>query len=64
VWLNHNWHLTHHTHPSVPWLHLPRMGVEGNGKRGFLLTAYLKMWRGPKPAPDRVPNPHAGKLIS
>ncbi len=64
AWLNHNWHLTHHTHPSVPWVYLPQTGVEGNAERGFLLTAYLKMWRGPKPAPDRVPNPHAGKLIS
>lgn len=63
LWLNHNWHLTHHMHPSVPWLHLPRTEVEGNPERGFLLTAYLRMWRGPRPAPDRVPNKHAGKLI-
>src|SRR3970040_2319068 len=19
LWLNHNWHLTHHRHPTVPW---------------------------------------------
>jgi fatty acid desaturase len=63
VWLNHNWHLTHHGHPSVPWLYLPETRVEGNSTRGFLLTAYLKMWRGPRLASDRVPNPHAGKLI-
>jgi fatty acid desaturase len=63
LWLNHNWHLTHHTHPSVPWLHLPGLDVEGEAKRGFLLTAYLRMWRGPKPAPDRVKNRHAGKVI-
>ncbi len=64
LWLNHNWHLTHHLHPSVPWLYLPETGVEGNAQRGFLLTAYLKMWRGPKLAPGRVPNQHAGKVIS
>ncbi len=63
LWLNHNWHLTHHTHPSVPWVHLPQTGVEGSGPRGFLVTAYLRMWRGPRPAPDRVKNPHAGKVI-
>ncbi len=64
VWLNHNWHLTHHTHPSVPWVHLPGTGVEGNAARGFLPAAYLKMWRGPRLARDRVPNQHAGKVIS
>ncbi len=63
LWLNHNWHLTHHTHPAVPWVYLPGVNVEGGAKRGFLLTAYLRMWRGPKPAPDRVKNPHSGKVI-
>jgi fatty acid desaturase len=63
LWLNHNWHLTHHSHPSVPWVHLPQTDVEGNPARGFLLTAYLKMWRGPRLAPDSVPNAHSGKLI-
>lgn len=63
LWLNHNWHLTHHTHPSVPWVHLPKTEVEGNTGRGWLLTAYLKMWRGPRRAPESVPNPHAGKVI-
>ena len=63
LWLHHNLHLTHHMHPSVPWVHLPETEVEGNPTRGFLLTAYLKMWRGPRPAPDRVVNPHAGKLV-
>jgi fatty acid desaturase len=63
LWLNHNWHLTHHTHPSVPWVHLPQTGVDGGGKRGFLVTAYLRMWRGPRLAPERVKNPHAGRVI-
>ena len=26
LWLNHNWHLTHHKHPTVPWIHLPHIG--------------------------------------
>jgi len=63
LWLNHNWHLTHHTHPSVPWVHLPHLDVEGGRKRGFLLTAYLRMWRGPRLASERVKNPHAGKQV-
>jgi fatty acid desaturase len=63
IWLNHNWHLTHHTHPSVPWVYLPRKSSDGEGKRGFLLTAYLKMWRGPRLARERVNNQHAGKVI-
>jgi fatty acid desaturase len=62
-WLNHNWHLTHHQHPAVPWIYLPHTDAEGDTRRGFLLTAYLKMWRGPRPAPDRVENRHAGKII-
>src|SRR4029434_8363381 len=36
LWLNHNWHLTHHTHPTVPWIHLPQLNVEGEARRGFL----------------------------
>lgn len=63
LWLNHNWHLSHHQHPSVPWIHLPQTEVEGDTRRGFLLTAYLKMWRGPRRAPDSVENKHAGKII-
>lgn len=63
LWLNHNWHLTHHIHPSVPWVHLPRIPLEANDPPGFLLTAYLRMWRGPRLAPERVKNPHAGKVI-
>lgn len=61
LWLNHNWHLTHHTHPAVPWVHLPARSADK--KRGFLLTAYLKMWRGPRLASERVRNQHAGKVI-
>lgn len=63
LWLHHNWHLAHHMHPSVPWVNLPEIGAAENPERGFLLTAYLRMWRGPRRAPDRVKNPHAGKVI-
>jgi fatty acid desaturase len=63
LWLNHNWHLTHHEHPSIPWVYLPRKDIAGDQRRGFLLSAYLKMWRGPRLAPTRVENKHAGKII-
>ena len=26
LWLNHNWHLSHHEHPTIPWIHLSRLG--------------------------------------
>jgi fatty acid desaturase len=63
LWLNHNWHLTHHQHPSVPWVHLPGIETEGETRRGFLISAYLKMWRGPRLTRERVQNRYAGKLI-
>ena len=63
LWLNHNWHLAHHQHPSVPWLHLPQLETDGDRHRGFLITAYLRMWRGPRLARERVQNRFAGKLI-
>ena len=45
IWLNHNWHLTHHRNPTVPWIHLPSLETH---ERRFLITAYLRMWRGPR----------------
>lgn len=64
LWLNHNWHLVHHEHPTVPWIHLPALaqGTQA-GKRGFLPWAYFKMWRGPCKATDHVENQYAGRLI-
>jgi fatty acid desaturase len=64
IWLNHNWHLAHHEHPTVPWIHLPIIGTSGQPqKRGFLLWSYLRMWRGPQKATDRVQNQYAGRII-
>lgn len=62
-WLNHNWHLTHHKHPTVPWIHLPRIGRRENPERGFLPAHYLQMWRGPRKATDHVENRYAGRVI-
>lgn len=64
LWLHHNWHLTHHRHPTVPWIHLPSVARhEGHTERAFLPLAYLKMWRGPRRAVERVRNRYAGRVI-
>jgi fatty acid desaturase len=64
LWLNHNWHRTHHQHPTVPWIHLPELGRREGGERGFLPWAWLRMWRGPRRATDRVENRFAGRVIA
>ena len=63
IWLHHNWHLVHHENPTVPWIHLPRLGRKKEDSRGFLPWAYLRMWRGPRRAQDRVRNRYAGRII-
>jgi fatty acid desaturase len=63
LWMNHNWHLTHHKHPTVPWVHLPAIGRRENPERGFLPAYYARMWRGPRRATDRVENRYAGRVI-
>lgn len=63
LWLNHNWHLTHHRHPTVPWPHLPRLGLIEDPARGFLPAHYLRMWKGPRRATDHVENRYAGRVI-
>jgi len=63
LWLNHNWHLTHHRHPTVPWPYLPRLGQVQDPARGFLPAHYLRMWKGPRRATDRVENRYAGRVI-
>jgi fatty acid desaturase len=63
LWLNHNWHLTHHRHPTVPWPHLPRLGRAEDPARAFLPTHYLRMWKGPRRATDHVENRYAGRVV-
>jgi fatty acid desaturase len=62
VWLNHNWHLNHHQHPTVPWVYLPSLSAGGE-ERGSLLAAYLREWRGPQFSTERVENRYAGRVI-
>lgn len=64
LWLNHNWHHTHHEHPTVPWRYLPELGRREEQPPGFLPWAYLRMWRGPKYTSERVENRFAGRIIA
>lgn len=63
IWLNHNWHLVHHRQPTVPWIHLRRLGRDSDGKREFILWHYLRMWRGPRLTEEHVENKYAGRVI-
>ena len=62
VWLNHNWHLNHHSSPTVPWIYLPALSPAPEN-RGSLLGAYFRMWRGPRFSAERVQNRYAGQVI-
>jgi fatty acid desaturase len=61
--LNHNYHRTHHEHPTIPWLHLSRIGEQEKGIGGFLPWVYLKMWKGPQFTSEHVENRFAGRVI-
>ena len=62
VWLNHNQHLAHHCHPTVPWIYLPGMQRTGEEPR-FMIPHYLRMWRGPRLTSQHVENKYAGRVI-
>ena len=64
IWLNHNWHLTHHQQPTVPWIYLPNVAQEEDPKREFLLTHYLRMWRGPRYTDKHVKNKYSGRIVN
>lgn len=56
IFLNHNWHKTHHQFPCVPWLYLRRIAAENETESTSLLPAYFRMWRGPRSAEQSVKN--------
>jgi hypothetical protein len=62
VWLHHNWHLTHHQQPTVPWLYLRRLGRAQDPHREFLVWHYLRMWRGPRYTNEHVRNRYLGDV--
>ena len=47
LYLNFNYHLTHHAAAGVPWIYLPRIAAE-QPAQGFL-AAYFDQWRPPQP---------------
>lgn len=63
ILLHHNWHLTHHKHPTVSWWYLPALGRREDPHREFLLRHYLRMWRGPRRATEHVENRYAGCVV-
>lgn len=53
LYLNFNYHLTHHLAVWVPWNHLPSF-VPQQPKRGYLST-YLSLWQPPESLDDAWP---------
>lgn len=62
IWLNHNWHQTHHQHPTIPWNYLPEVARRRGTGSDPLLPAYFRMWRGPRPAETSVRNRFGGEV--
>jgi fatty acid desaturase len=62
LWLHHNWHLTHHQQPTVPWIYLPLLGRQQDPRREFLVWHYLRMWRGPRYTDEHVRNRFSGRV--
>lgn len=62
VWLHHNWHLTHHQQPTVPWIYLPTLGRQNDPRREFLVGHYLRMWRGPRYTDEHVKTSFSGRV--
>jgi fatty acid desaturase len=48
--LNYHYHLAHHRHPNVPWLHLPAL-AERDAPQPSYLDVWCRMWRGPRNLP-------------
>lgn len=51
--LNYHYHLAHHRHPSVPWLHLPGL-VDPMEPQPTFWSIYFRLWGGTRPAPPMV----------
>jgi fatty acid desaturase len=62
LWLNHNWHQTHHQLPTVPWYYLKELAMEAGTKSTSLIPAYFSMWRGPQYAEPGVRNHFDGEV--
>ncbi len=62
LWLNHNWHQTHHQLPTVPWRYLPELAEERNTESSSIVPAYFRMWLGPRYAEPGVQNRYDGEV--
>ena len=51
--LNYHYHLAHHRHPSVPWVHLPLL-VNPTEPQPTFWSIYFRLWGGTKPAPPMI----------
>jgi len=56
LYLQFNYHLTHHVAAWVPWIYLPEIAPE-RPTRSFL-TTYMEQWRLPKPVAEAWPIEH------
>jgi fatty acid desaturase len=56
LYLQFNYHLTHHVAAWVPWIYLPEIAAE-RPTRGYLAT-YLSQWRPPQPIEKAWPAEH------
>lgn len=56
LYLNFNYHLSHHRAPNVPWLHMPKV-ADIEPTQGYLVT-YLKLWGPPQPVEQAWPVDH------
>jgi hypothetical protein len=45
LFLNYHYHLAHHQHPHVPWIHLPKF-VDPSIETPSFFKIYLRMWKG------------------
>lgn len=63
LWLNHNWHLSHHLFPTIPWIHLAKLKLPINPNRENMFWHCLKMWVGPSKTTMRVENKFKNDII-
>lgn len=56
LYLNFNYHLSHHRQPNVPWLYMPLV-AQSAPTQGYLST-YLALWAPPQPVEQAWPVTH------
>jgi fatty acid desaturase len=63
LYLQFNYHLTHHVAAWVPWIYLPEIAPE-RPRRGYM-TTYIDQWRPPRPIEQAWPAEHqsSGPLL-